>query len=339
MFSTNYFSNKVSYKLNKYGDNGIMVEQPIKEGEIICQFPVNNVIVMDIDIYNKLKKILGNIVPESDLLSFSLALHILYHPQKYQYVFEHIYQNYSPYKPFFFREEEMKLIKDTILYQLTQARKLHFNIMITKYIEIDSDITYASEQKLKLLFAYCSARSTYITIKDKSTQCLSPSALFNLSYSDKSYLDQTIDKGQWIIKANKDYQVGDEITSNIVKKYEMGHQNYPNLKLTDWKIPLMSVCGMNYNDEQFETEFGFNLDNNVVNEEKIKMIDTLYDRINIDEMKVEAYLIDDSDQTKIRHRECLKSIIDLIGVEKTYYQKFKSELQKSKNNEINLEIT
>lgn len=348
MLSTQYYNNKVSHKLNKNGIKGIIVERPILTGEIICQFPINSVIFMDNDIYKKMNEMLKGVVPNDDLMCFSLALHIMYHPHKYQYIFDYIYKNYSPYKPFLFRDEEMKLIKDTLLHRFTRIKKLHFDIMIIKCLDLDNDITFVAEQKLKLLYAFCCAHSHTLIMNDEQVQTLDTGILINTVHGEKPTLVQTFEDGNWIIKAERDYKIGEELVNTYSKLSKSQHHNYPNLILTDWKLPNMTVNGIVYdvnNDDvnndnvnnDNKNQIGFKVDGSI-NENKIAMLDTLYNRIDLDEMKVEAYLINDDDtRSQIRHRECLKVIIDLLGMEKSYYRQFRDKLEKQ-NNEINIEI-
>lgn len=340
MFSLNYYNPNVSHKLNKFNIKGIMVEGPIQKGDIICQFPINILVISDNKIFKNMKQMLSGIVPDDELMQFSLAVHILYHPNKYQYILDYIYKNYSPYKPFLFRDEEMKIIKNTMLYNITNVKKLHFNIMMVKYIEIDNDITYISEQKLKILYSFCCAYSHAILLSDYECKCIDPGILINnvTKGAYKPLLNHAIENDKWTIRANRDYNIGEEIIDYLGKTYDIKHPNYPSLILNDWKLSTAVTRGMVYDILDSNTsEFNYRIDDSI-NEDKIKMIDQLYNNIDLDEMKVDMVLNDENDKSKQRYKKCLEVAINILTIEKNYYKQFKKNLKDKQTDDINIEI-
>lgn len=329
MFSLEYYSNDVELKQNQHGKMGIITVNPIDKGDIICQFPLNQLVTSDRDILTKLKDSMGSLIPDSQIAKFALALNILYHPKKYSYIHKYILQNYSPYKPFLFRDTELKLLKDTVAYYIITTEKMYFDLMMTQYRHIESDITYASEHKLKVIYSFCTSCCHSIDISEKTLACIGPYSHMNGTYNS-SYpkLKHDIQDGKWTVYADKDYTAGEEIMDSYRLTTQFSNPYYKNLYLVDWKIPYVMSGGIVHGEDEHE-ELGFDLKDNI-NEAKIKMLDKIYDNIDIEALKKTT-----GDK---RYMGCLEVIINILETETKYYQKFRNKLNEN-TTEVNLEIT
>ena len=103
--------------------------------------------------------------------------------------------------------------------------------MMALCAELDNDITYNSEQKMKLLYSYCSGYSHTISISNVIQKCLSPVILINnVTKGNQRILKHIIDNNNWIICADRDYEVGEEIIDSYGNLYDIKHPNYPSIK-------------------------------------------------------------------------------------------------------------
>lgn len=328
MFSLEYYSNDVELKQNQHGQMGIIAVSPIDKGDIVCQFPLNQLVTSDREIMTKLKDSMGTLIPDAQISKFALALNILYHPKKYSHIHKYILQNYTPYKPFLFKDNEMKLIKDTVSYYMIDTEKMYFNLMMTQYRHIESDITYTSENKLKVIYSFCTSCCHSIDVSEKTLSCIGPYSYMNSTYNSKyPKLKHDIQEGRWTVYADRDYAVGEEIMDSYRLTTQFTNPYYKNLTLVDWKIPAIMTAGTIHQNEDND-ELGFKLADNL-NESKIKMLDKIYNNIDIDSLKQTT-----GDK---RYMGCKPIIINILETEKGYYQKFKQKLNEN-TTEVNLEI-
>jgi hypothetical protein len=329
MFSLEYYSDDVQLKQNQHGKLGIIAVNQVDKGDIICQFPLSILAISDGDIFHKLKESMGTLIPDNQLSRFTLALNILYHPKKYDVIHKRILQNYSPYKPFLFRDNELKFIKDTCAYYLITTEKLYFDLMMTQYRHMESDINYDAEHKLKVIYSFCTSCCHNIDIAEKSLACIGPFSYMNSTYCDKyPKLSHQVENGKWTIYAEKDYAIGDEIMDSYRLTIQFTHPYYKNLVFTDWKIPTIITNGIIYDKTIYNDELGYKLKDNI-NETKINMIDKIYNNIDTDELKKTT-----GDK---RYMGCLDVIVNILEIEKEYYNKFKNKLDENTTS-VNLEI-
>lgn len=325
--STNY-SHDVELKKNKYGELGLFAKNPIDEGDIVCYFAINNLVTSDANVIEKLKKSLSGIIPDSNIAKFSLALNILYHPKKYDFINKYILQNYSPYKPFLFRDTEMKLLKDTAVYYLTRTEKLYFELMLTQYRNYESDITYNAEHKLRVIYSFCMSKAHNIQLQDVLMACINPSSVINHTYNETyPKLKHEIQDNKWTVFADKNYEPGEEILDCYRLGTVMSHPYYKTLQFNDWKIPMAVSAGFSF-DDQIIPNMGFVL-NGELNENKMKLLDKIYSDERLDELRQTT-----GDK---RYMGCLKVSLQLLELEKKYYNLFKESLKKNMT-DVNLEI-
>jgi hypothetical protein len=350
MFPLEHYSDKVSYRRNKLGYHGIMVDKPLKKGDVICKFLINNDLVFtDMPVFKTLNKLLNGFVPESQVAQFSLALKILYHPKKYQHIHKYILDNYTPFKAFLFKEDELNLTKDTLFYYITKINKMNFDNIMIKYRQIENDIDFNSEHKLKVIYSFCCSHSHGISIDETNVRCINPAIYINHTDNETSpKLKHTVEDRYWIISADKDYNVDQEILDCYCIKSKLNHPYYPNLILKDWKIPMSISYGVMDeldNDQNNLKPSGFELDNDL-NEDKFNYVDKTYQVVkqNMKHIEIEFNELNKkSDRTlsslEKRRKGCLNVIIKTIKLELSYFDKFKEQLDKDTKNNINIEIS
>jgi hypothetical protein len=350
MFSLKHYSDKVSYRQNKLGYRGIMVDKPLKTGEIICKFPVNNDLVFtDMAVFKALNKLLNGFVPESHVAQFSLALNILYHPKKYQHIHKYILNNYTPFKALLFKEDELNLTKDTLFYYVTKINKMNFDNMIMKYRQIENDIDFNSEHKLKVIYGFCCSHSHGISVDDANVRCINPGFYINHTDNQSSpKLKHTVEDNNWVISAEKDYEVDEEILDCYCVKSKLNHPYYPNLVLKDWKIPMSVSYGVMEELDSCQnsvTPCGFYLVGDL-NEEKLDNVTKTYQKVRENLKQVEDELNQlnkksNNDLSKLekRRKQCLDVIVATLNLELTYFDEFKKQLENSQNDNFSIEIS
>lgn len=328
MFLSNYYSNNTEIKHNAQNELGLFAKNTINKGDIISNFPLNKMILSDTTIIQKLKKSLAGIIPDNNIARFSLAINILYHPKKYDFVHKHILNNYSPHKPFLFKDIEMKLLKDTITYYLIRTEKLYFELMITQYRQFESDITYDAEHKLKVIYSYCTSRSHNIHQNDTLISCINPCSIINhITHIKYPKLKHEIKNSQWIVYADKQYEIGEEILDCYRLNTNISHPYYNKLQFNDSKISTAIFNGITSTD--IEPNMGFKLDNDI-NENNIALLDKIYSKDRMKNINITS-----GDK---RHIKCVSVIHKLLDLEMTYYDNFKQELN-TNTTDVNLEIT
>lgn len=326
MYSSNNYSHDVEIKYDEHGQTGLFAKNPIDEGDIISYFSINNLVTSDANVIDKLSKSLSGIIPDGNIARFSLALNIMYHPKKYDSIHKHILKSYSPYKPFLFRDTEMKLLKDTCAYYLTRTEKLYFELMLAQYRNYESDITYNAEHKLKVIYSFCLSKGHNIQLHDVLMVCLNPSSVINHTYNETyPKLKHEIQDNKWTVYAEKKYEVGEEIFDCYRLGTIMNHSYYKTLQFSDWKIPIAISAGFTF-DCTTIPNMGFKL-NGDLNESKMKLLDKIYSEERLVELKKSS-----GDK---RYMKCLEVSIQLLELEKKYYDNFKKTLDTT---DVNLEI-
>lgn len=305
---------KLTYTDNKFGIKGVIAEQNIKKGDTITSFPLNVLVYSDMNIYQRLIQKLKGVVNNTAILQFCLALNILYHPKKYKHIHQYIIENYTPHKPFLFKEKYMAMMKDTISYYLIHGEKLNFDLMLNTYRHIESDITSQMETRLRVIYGFCHANSHGISMDSGSIRCLNPAFIINhKNHTTTPLLEHTIEDNVWTVKAERDYYRGEEILDCYCSINTVIHPYYPDLYLKDWKLSMSVHYGSMINlTKNTNEDTGFKLSDGV-NEQKIKLLDKLYANIDLKSL-------DTNDPYQ-------KVVHYLLSTELEYYTSFRKGLE------------
>lgn len=326
----NCLTSSFKYEETPRDHKGVICQSDIKADTTIMSFPMENLICSDINIYGNLKKVLSDKFPNQSMLQFCLALKILYHPKKYDYVHQYIIRNYSNNVPFLMPDKLMGTIGNTLARDIIKRCKHEFETMLLSYRIIEEDLSYQMEHRLKIIYSFCCAYSYGLTIDDQTVRCLNPAIIINHSiHHDSPILKHCVQDNKWIIKTDRDYQKGDEIFDCYQQPSILSHPFYHDLQLTDCYLYMSVYRGIIPmalpHIKTYSNIVGYSLGTRGTNEKRLEKLDKIYEGV--------TQYIKNLDES----HPCDKVLLYLCQLELHYYYQFRKQ-NKPSQKEVDIVI-